>query len=143
MSDQNKICGSPGTDAPPCGSRDVASVEATAALTTDFGPDHARWMEEQRAEQAKRWAIIAVIVANDHEGVILNYGGFEPFGLDGVGTWCSDEGIEVPALDRGIYYVSDIGIRTDEDSFEAWGTWTLIDPLTREAAIAKALGGDS
>lgn len=53
MSDQNKICGSPGTDAPPCGSRDVASVEATAALTSydagllsDFGGGNVEWYQD-------------------------------------------------------------------------------------------------
>ena len=123
-----------------CGSRDDLTVEATAPLTPNEADIWEAWAAEQRAEQAKRWAIVAVVVANDNDGIVLNFGGFGDYAFEGVGSHCSDEGLEVPKLDVGLYYVSDIGIRADEEDFEAWGTWTLIDPLTRDAAIAKALG---
>lgn len=51
MSDLKKdVCGSPGTDAPPCGSRDVASVEATAALTPRLSPEDAERITRDPAQ---------------------------------------------------------------------------------------------
>lgn len=146
MADQKEVCGTPGTDAPPCGSRDVASVEATAALTFKGSPGP--WTTDHTCFDA-RIPIRGGVTAYGRPYVIahINRPGSAFSGQDKANAALIAAAPELLAVLQSLMPGTLIGesydppVPDDELLKEFLFTWGKL--RAARAAIAKALGGDA